>query len=472
MGTSNSVCLETATVYAEMVAVLQLYEQIRGLIFVEQVAEIWLALFEHVAVSYVCSTSSADDPPRELQILWDYLAGAPVWARDVGVMPQQFLAQLGRRIEDRSAHGLHEIIEGITRGGVNFAQVRPALRSVLVRRSRPLVMVMDNLEDLHSRVSELHQVLAGLFHAVGKVIGQRSPATPFGLQLCLPSELWDQLHVISSNPEKDFGGNYLAIYWTSKELLHLAATRFRLFMQAHHPDQLVDLRRSPPHTDEPDIDLLRAALPTRVHNGLGHQEDPIAYLLRHTQLLPRHLIEIMNSVFTETAGGSRPWSVTEEAVRLGTRRGEKIIVDGILAAHYASFPYASDALKRLANRLSICFPANDLHRVFNRSGIKKAAGVDFQEFLNMLITLGVLGIREDRTAKYNRAKFQYTFDTELNPQEDVDFLCFHPLFTRYLFENSISRLARAGELPTYPFGTDPAEGDYRVRLLGYVEGRR
>ena len=40
--------------------------------------------------------------------------------------------------------------------------------------------------------------------------------------------------------------------------------------------------------------------------GLGVEEDTVAYLLRHTQLLPRHLIEILNNVFTAPVPDSQP----------------------------------------------------------------------------------------------------------------------------------------------------------------------
>jgi hypothetical protein len=461
--------LRTATVYAEMVAVLDHYRQVRNSpLFVPQAADIWLALFDHVAVFHACNTASADDPPHELQVLWDYLAAPPDCRSDATSVAERFLAELQRRIDDPSVRGLRELIDGMTRGGIPFGRARPALREVMARRSDRLTIVMDNLEDLHARIFELEQVLAGLFHAVGLAVANNDGGRPFDLQLCLPSELWDQIHRVSANPEKDFGGNYLTIYWTARELLHLASTRFRLFLQAHHPRELERLARRAPAADEPDVALVRAALPRTVGDGPGVEEDPVAYLLRHTQLLPRHLIEVLNSVFTARVPHSTPWAVTEEAVRVGTRAAERIIQNGIFAAHRASYPFAPEALKRLSHRLGICFPAKELRRVFNQEGITKVTGRDFDDFVEMLFTLGVLGVKVDETARYHKAHFQYTFDSALNAQEDVDHLCFHPLFTRYLFERSTARYRNTGEKPTYPYGCDPADGDYRVRL-GYAD---
>ena len=456
--------LTTASVYADMASLLEKYRRYRGPVFAEHAGDIWLALFEHVAMYHACDTTSADDPPHEMQIVWDYFTGEPHGEDATGVAAQ-FLAELEERVMDDGVRGRNELIDGLTRGGVTFGTARRAL--AVLRGNRPVMVVMDNLEDLHVQIDELEKVLAGLFTAVGQV--SRAPAgRPFGIQVCLPSELWDEIHRIAANPEKDFSGNHLTIYWTADELLRLAGRRYRLFMQIHHPRQLEDLDRKAASGGNRDVALLRAALPKTVVGGLGVEEDTVAYLLRHTQLLPRHLIQILNSVFTAPDQGSTPWAVTPEAVRSGTQVAERLIVEGILAAYGRSFPFAARALRRLANRLTVCFPARQLRTIFNQEGITKITGQDFDDFLEMLIKLGVLGVKVNTTTRYNEARFQYTFDSAINAHEDLDELCFHPLFTRYLFEHALDDLRDKHELPSYPYGSDLADGgDYRVRL-GYA----
>jgi hypothetical protein len=472
-GGPSTEVLRTATVYHEMAAVLRRYRAIRGPLFVEQVAQIWLALFEQVAVYHAVRHAAPGDAPNDLQVLWDFRGPARVAPDDATRIAERFLAELQRRIADDGLVGLREVLDGPAHGEATGCRVRQAMAAVLAARPDPLVIVMDNLEDLHEQLSELHQVLAGMFAAAGRVIADNQNCRPFGLQICLPSELFDQIHEISAAPEKDFRLSYLTIYWTAKELLKLAGNRLFLFLKTHHPDRLDGVLRRADQLDEPEpmIGLLRTALPNSVHNGLGMPEDPVAYLLRHTQLLPRHLIEILNSVFTTRARDSVPWAVSPAAVAVGTRAAERLIVKGVFAAHRASFPFAGDALIRLSDALPICFPAKELRKVFNRKGIRKITGMDFDEFLSMLITLGVVGVRFDQTARYNKAHFQYTFDSVLTAEEDVDHLCFHPLFTRYLHERSLPRLGRTGALATYPHGCDPADEDYRIPL-GYAEALR
>lgn len=108
-------------------------------------------------------------------------------------------------------------------------------------------------------------------------------------------------------------------------------------------------------------------------------------------------------------------------------------------------------------------PASELHKTYNREGIRKQTGLVFGEFVDMLLEMGVLGVKVGTTGRYNTADFRYTFDSTLNAEEDTDELCVHPLFTRYLHERAIPRLRRDRVLPTYPYGCD-LDGDYRLTL--------
>jgi len=460
--------LNTAEIYSEMLAVLRRYDECRAPLFVDQVADIWMALFEHVALFHAYRTASFGDPPKEMQVVYDYLGRASCRPVDATAMAAQFLAAVQRRVKDGSITSQREIVDGIySSHGVSFAAARRALPMVLCRRVRQLIIVMDNIEDLPVQMADLDRVLAGLFRCVGRIIARDRDRWCFRFEICLPSEIFEQIQNISAAPEKDFRSSCLQIYWTAGELLKLAGSRFRLFLGAYYPSRLAELRSQAGRGGESDVAVLRAALPPVVRNGLGTVEDPLAYLLRHTQLLPRHIIRLLNSVFTTPVEGSAPWAVSERAVLQGTRNAEEAIVSGIYAAHRASLPRnARDAVGLLAGMLDICFPASQLHRVYVRQGIVKLTGLDFDEFSAMLFTLGVIGIRTGRTPKYNLAQFQYTLGAKLFLQEDVDYLCFHPLFTRHLHRNHLSRSRANGALVTYPHGCDPGDRDYRFRL-GY-----
>jgi hypothetical protein len=459
--------LETGNVYREMLTVLRVYQRLYGQPFVDETAAIWMALFDNVAMFHAHRTAAQEDSPQQLQALSDYFSPLPADSRSTDVAGW-FLRALQERITDHS--GLPAAIDGLTSGGVRFMDARPAMRSLLSGRARPLIIVMDNLEDLAMRLYELTDVLAGLFRCTGRVVSGHIHDRPFGIQMCLPSEIFDRIHEIAMAPEKDLQGSYLKIYWTARELLRLAGGRLQLFLRLHHTSQLEWLESRAALLDEtdPQISLLRAALPERMTSGLDIEEDPLAYVLRHTQLLPRHLIGILNGVFSRKDKGSVPWAVTPSAVLAGTRHAERLLVAGVLKAYGSSYPMAAEVLRRLSGRLNISFPASELHEIYNREGIRSLSQLDFDEFISMLFDLGVVGIKFDQTGRYNKAHFQYTFDNSLVPREEIDYLCLHPLFTRYLLERSIPRLRDERSHATYPYGCDPKGDDYR-HMFGYFD---
>jgi hypothetical protein len=59
--------LDAAGDNADIAALLTKYRAHRGPVFAEHSGEIWVALFDHVAMFHACDTISGDDPPHETQ---------------------------------------------------------------------------------------------------------------------------------------------------------------------------------------------------------------------------------------------------------------------------------------------------------------------------------------------------------------------------------------------------------------------
>ena len=153
-----------------------------------------------------------------------------------------------------------------------------------------------------------------------------------------------RLRDLTANPEKDFL-DYLVIRWTAAELMTIAGNRLRRYLDLYHQDDLPGLGLPRQH-DERDHQMaeatLRALLPWGgMRTGLGCDEDPVAYVMRHTQLLPRHLIQILNEILARAARHRRGVPVaTPQDVLEGVREAELRIVDGILSS-YSCLLYTS-----------------------------------------------------------------------------------------------------------------------------------
>jgi hypothetical protein len=207
---------------------------------------------------------------------------------------------------------------------------------------------------------------------------------------------------------------------------------------------------------------LRALLPPgTIRNGLGSDEDPVAYIMRHTQLLPRHLIQILNEILARPArqGDGLPVASPRDVLE-GVREAELRIVDGILSSYSLDYPFMAAALGYLKNHIPNALTCSDLHRAFNAAGVVRS-GVDYSDFLEGALDVGVLGVVERSTSRYSIGRFSYTFAETLRPVEDEDRICVHPLFMFRLFDRGgIRRLREQGMLPVYPYGSDTGHYDY------------
>jgi hypothetical protein len=333
----------------------------------------------------------------------------------------------------------------------------------LTRRTRVrLYVVVDNLEDLHVHVDELRTTLSGLFRAT-REFARATGGRPFKVRFAFPAELVQRLRDLTANPEKDFL-DYLVIRWTAAELMTIAGNRLRRYLDLYHQDDLPGLGLPRQH-DEHDHQMaeatLRALLPWGgMRTGLGSDEDPVAYVMRHTQLLPRHLIQILNEILARAARHRRGVPVaTPQDVVEGVREAELRIVDGILSSYSHDYPYMATALGYLKNHIPNTLTCSELHRAFNAAGVARA-GVDYSDFLEAALDVGVLGIVDGSTSRYAVGRFSYTFTETLRPVEDEDQVCVHPLFMFRLFDRGgIRRLRDQGRLPVYPYGSDTGQFD-------------
>src|SRR5690349_4386584 len=98
-------------------------------------------------------------------------------------------------------------------------------------------------------------------------------------------------------PSKDFANSQI-LHWSSMELLELAAVRFATFLRRRNValyERLID------HMNFHDRRAIREFwlrfVPPHVISQTGLQEDTLAYIMRHTQLLPRHIIKYAGEIF-------------------------------------------------------------------------------------------------------------------------------------------------------------------------------
>jgi hypothetical protein len=457
------ILIKSEDAYHEIERLRIRYAREVGPLFAENLAHVWQVLLTHAGMLLSCRVQGLRHTD-EGRLIASYLSS---FGNPSTLEPGKLLARVGSALSDvlvRSTPGLtvEEMCASLRTDVATYEVAYRSFVDLIARKRERLYVVVDNLEDLHVHVDELRTTLSALFRAT-REFASTAEARPFKVRFAFPAELVQRLRDLTANPEKDFL-DYLVIRWTAAELMTIAGNRLRRYLDLYHQDELKRLGLPRQH-DERDHQMaeatLRSLLPrSAIRTGLGADEDPVAYIMRHTQLLPRHLIQILNEILARSARHCLgvPVATSQDVVE-GVREAELRIVDGILSSYSHDYPYMAPALGYLKNHIPNTLTCSDLHRAFNAAGVARS-GVGYSDFLESALDVGVLGIVERSTSRYSVGRFSYTFAETLRPVEDEDQICVHPLFMFRLFDRGgIRRLRDQGRLPVYPYGSDTGQFD-------------
>jgi hypothetical protein len=383
--------------------------------------------------------------------------------------------------------GIGDLLNSVSGNGWTIVQAMDAGTRLLAEEPYRYVLIVDSLEhylgDLPTTDYQQAERVAfeGLFRFVGG--DGTHPDRPFDIRFAFPAEMWTVLEKVSANPIKDFHRRVL-VHWSARELITLIGNRLNLYCRLYAPDVLdsaalgilngSDPRPSPLGYDDARR-LIDLVLPETLTNSYGGREDTVAYLVRHTQLLPRHLITILNSVWEAQAahdpGAAIP--VKPIAVVEGVRRGEHEIVRDVLASFSAVHPTARLCCERTLPNLGNVVDEGELHRVYNQNGIRKDTELEFRAFVRTMLEIGCLGrvVDTKSTSRYVVGEFEYTRAGSLHVGAD-ELFCIHPVFAEAF--DGRHATGRRGQLavserktirPVYPIGSDPNDPhDYRDAL--------
>jgi hypothetical protein len=441
--------IRTARVLGYIARVIQ--KMTKEVIFPEMVSELWetilwIAVFSEIRKHPVIA---ADD----LNLINAYLDKMNVIETDnVEDVLWNVATMLEEIINQNPKAAASDMLRGYNRITIDHAKA--AVVKNLEASRKTFVILMDSLDDFQLEIDSVARSLQGLLKVVGAM---NKPRDMVDVRFCLPSEVYHHFIKISSNPNKDFR-RALKLQWTAAELILIAAQRLMLYLALYHPDFLKSILPLDPTRRADALKLFQAVLPDKITNQAGFQEETISYILRHTQLLPRHFLMLLNSIFKSsgTSQPRRPFPISQGRIVNGIRQMEEFMVGEIFIAFKLNYPTAEETCRRCLPELGHKFTQADLHKVFTRHGKAVFGNDGIFDFQRMLLEIGALGrvIPGKEKDLYIKGNFEYTVAHELVLSQE-DELCIHPLFSG-IFHGS-SRQDR----PVYPYGSVLEDEDYR-----------
>jgi hypothetical protein len=315
-----------------------------------------------------------------------------------------------------------------------------AAQNLIRQRNMRCAILFDSMEEYQLSNQGMNYALKGLLRCIWEHFNQSEMAEYIQIKFCLPAEIYNYSRNISSNRSKDFQSVEF-IRWTPLELFRIAAHRYAIALYLYDRKffenniQHIDLsHRSGVH------EFWSTIIPGTVKNHLGQLENVLAYIARHTQLLPRQILQILNVAaqisYRKTSSLQR---IESNSVSEAISVVSQDMVYDILGAFTTTYPKVQDLILHLVcPRLSVRFSFGELDRVWRQTArniMEQMQLPEFYQFWNMLFELGLFGRVEnesiDENLRYIVGTFTYNEDSGVQIGEK-DEVCVHPLLLKYL----------------------------------------
>lgn len=315
-----------------------------------------------------------------------------------------------------------------------FSAAQLSILGFLEQRNSKLYFLFDSMDKYPVRNITFSKILAGLFQGLIKI---NDETDRIYISFCIPEEIEAFIAAGSANLIKDLSSAY-RIRWKPIDLIRIVAHRLRLSAKVHDKSLFNSIKDHSFSKREDLQQLFKMVLPTVIVNSQGTEEDPLAYIVRHTQLLPRHILAIFNSSLRFHYQKYRTFTaISETAVRDGISNVQKIIANHILTPYEQLYPGLLATCRRVLPDLDPISSYSQLRKIedrFNR-GIED----DIPSVWDALFEIGVLGRSTGRSGthhhdierndRYCYGQFHFNIDGSFGLATDGEY-CFHPVFSR------------------------------------------
>jgi hypothetical protein len=315
-----------------------------------------------------------------------------------------------------------------------FDRAKAAILNFLNERASRLYFLFDSMENYPVRHPTFLRIISGLFQGLTK-INDESPRII--VSFSIPEEIESFITSGSTNLMKDLASSY-RIRGRPTDLVRVVAHRLRLSASVHDAPLFEELKELDFAKRDDLHRLFDIVLPKKITNSHGADEDTLAYIIRHTQLLPRHILAIFNAALSDhykAAGTLR--ALTEKSIRDGITAVEKLIAKQILMPYEQIYPKLLCQCKSILPDLGPICDRNALRRTENR--FHRLIEDDVGSVWHTLFEIGILGRSTHRNGsdtqhasrdeRYCYGQFHYNIDGAFSLPTDGEF-CFHPVFSR------------------------------------------
>lgn len=315
-----------------------------------------------------------------------------------------------------------------------FNDAKKSVIEFLENKSSKLYFLFDSMERYPLRNPTFIRIIAGLFQGLAKINDESSKII---VSFCIPEEIEPFITYESSNLMKDFASSY-RIRWLPIDLIRVIAHRLRISAEIHDKNLYNKIKNLEFSIRDDLHSLFDLVLPKKIINTLGTEEDTLAYIIRHTQLLPRQILAIFNAALSNHYRENNSFmAMKEKSVKQGVALTQKVIAKQILDPYEQIYPKLLAQCRTVLPDISLICDFNSLRRAEKR--FDRLIEDDIASVWHVLFEIGILGRSTGKTGsdihtlipndRYCYGQFHFNTDSAFGLATDGEF-CFHPVFSR------------------------------------------
>lgn len=413
---SRYVMLDVRQIYKKIFRKEASWTEQRRQLVIPELATAW----DLIVWSHIIDSIRDDITPTDHGTQWQKLSPASIF---------EWLAQIivdG----DGDSRKVSADIERIN-SDTNLEDAKIAICKLCSRR--PLIVAIDTLEQYDVNDNLLMYAQAALIEFAARFNAIYSEQG-LHLKVFVPGEIFPYLYQrVVLNPSKSIK-HPVFLLWRARDLLRLICWRlFKRLKGAGYEFTRNQLKVNWDNYKEVLDHMWTPFFGSQIENGNGHMEDSFPYVLRHTQMRPRQLIYLCNTIANRSLDSGRfPHAMSHE-VRDGVREGEDWLAQEILNS-YSSVHENVDKIIKALDGAPMRFPGSELDRRAKRTRSHWPPGrYSLDEFRRVVAEIGVVGrVRHGSSgARFISAEFEYSLPRHLNiaPEDEC---VIHPMFFAYL----------------------------------------
>jgi len=329
---------------------------------------------------------------------------------------------------------------------ISNERIQRAKRAVLeVVKGNKVIIALDTMENYAVRDESMMRSMGALIQCASR-FSRNYARHGIYLKVFIMAEIFPHLkEEVSLNPLK-FIHDEIYLQWRPKDLMRLISWRYDRYLKQNN--LLI------PATGKLDWDNHHDVLKEKwepywgkkLQTRQGIIEETFPYVLRHTQLRPRQLIVLCNSIARHSQEGETFPKFEPDSIIEGIQRAEKRLAEEVMNSYSSVYPGAARIAEALSG-LPLIFKGNELDKRAPQTASQWPAGeYSSYAFRQFVSELGIVGRVRNVSEKTGivEADFEYAGDSRISLL--VNDLCvIHPMFYKKL------NIRMTKNLCVYPF---------------------